>query len=271
MADSWEPGAPSLRAMAPGAIGGAVVPLGVYYAVRPHVGGDAPALMIAGIPAAAWVALQWVRSRRIDPIGAIVLFGFLAGLVVSAALGGSAFVLKVRDSAFTGLFGLVCLGSLCAARPLMFFIGRALSAGDDPAKLAAYEELWAMPTAPRTFRIITASWGVGLIAEAAARVLLALAVPTGPFLALSPVLSGVVLGGLFAFTVWFSKRARRLGEAQFAELGFNYPSVPTSPAAAARLAGGADPAGLGASTAGDADPDADADADADPGLAAAGG
>ena len=55
----------------------------------------------------------------------------------------------------TGLFGLVCLLSLRARRPLMYFIGRALSAGDDPVKVAAYEELWEMPTAPRTFRLIT--------------------------------------------------------------------------------------------------------------------
>lgn len=226
MGDTWEPGAPSLRAMAPGAIGGAVIPLAVYYAVRPHVGGDAPALVIAGVPAASWVAFQWVRTRRIDPIGCIVLFGFVAGILASVALGGSAFVLKVRDSAFTALFGLLCLGSLAFARPMMFFIGRALSAGDDPAKLAAYDELWTMPTAPRTFRLITAAWGVGLVVEAALRVLLAVVLPTGPFLAVSPVLGGVVIGGLFAFTVWWSKRARRIGEAEFAEHGLVYPSIP---------------------------------------------
>jgi hypothetical protein len=229
MADSWEPGAPSLRAMAPGAIGGAVVPLAVYYAVRSHVSGDAPALMIAGVPAAAWVAVEWLRRKRIDPIGCIVLFGFVAGLLASVALGGSAFVLKVRDSAFTALFGLVCLGSLGFERPMMFFVGRALSAGDDRAKLAAYEELWAMPTAPRTFRQITTAWGAGLIIEAALRVVLALVLPTGPFLAVSPVLAAVAIGGLFAFTVWWSKRARRIGETAFAELGVTYPSVPTAP------------------------------------------
>ncbi len=225
MADAWEPGAPSLRAMGPGVIGGAVIPLAVYYAVRPHVSGDAPALIIAGAPAAAWVAIEWMRKRRIDPIGCIVLFGFIAGILASVALGGSAFVLKVRDSAFTTLFGLACLSSLFWSRPLMFFIGRALSAGDDPAKLAAYDELWTMPNSPRTFRLITAAWGVGLIIEAAARVLLALALPTGPFLAVSPVLGGIVIGGLFGFTVWYSRRARRLGEAEFADLGLTYPSV----------------------------------------------
>jgi len=228
MADSWEPGAPSLRAMGPGAIGGAVVPLATYYAVRSHVGGDAPALMIAGVPAAAWIAVEWLRRRRIDPIGCIVLFGFVAGILASVALGGSAFVLKVRDSAFTALFGLACLGSLAFERPMMFFIGRALSAGDDPAKLAAYDELWAMPTAPRTFRHVTTAWGAGLIVEAALQVALARVLPTGPFLAVSPVLAGVAIGGLFAFTVWWSKRARRIGEAAAAELGLIYPSIPTA-------------------------------------------
>jgi len=224
-APRWEPGAPSLRAIGPGAIGGGIVPLAVYYIVRSHVSGDAPALMIAGAPAAAWVALQWVRKRSIDPIGCIVLFGFAAGIVASVLLGGSAFVLKVRDSAFTALFGLGCLASLLAPRPVMFYVGRALSAGDDPAKLAAYDELWTMPTAPRTFRIITATWGFGLIAEAGLRVGLAETLTTGPFLAASPALAGVVLGGLFGFTVWFSRRARRLGEERFAELGLTYPSV----------------------------------------------
>lgn len=225
MAETWEPGAPSVRAMAPGAIGGAVVPLAVYYGVRSHVGGDAPALMIAGVPAAAWVALQWIRQRRLDPIGSIVLFGFLAGVIASVALGGSAFVLKVRDSGFTCLFGLVCLASLSRPRPLMFYIGRALSAGSDPAKVTAYDELWTMPTAPRTFRIITVAWGAGLIMEACARVILAMTLPTGTFLAVAPILAGVVIGGIFAFTVWLSKRARRIGEEMFSDTGLVYPSV----------------------------------------------
>jgi hypothetical protein len=216
--------------MAPGVVGGAIVPLAVYYGVRGHVNGDTPALMIAGAPAAAWIGIEWLRRRRIDPIGCIVLFGFVAGVITSVAMGGSAFVLKVRDSGFTALFGLACLASLGWKRPLMFFMGRALSAGDDPDKLAAYEELWTMPTAPRTFRIITVAWGAGLIAEAAARVLLAMALPTGLFLAASPVLGGVVIGGLFVFTVWFSKRARRIGEVEFAAMGLAYPSISTGPA-----------------------------------------
>ena len=216
--------------MAPGVVGGAVIPLGVYFAVRSHVGSDAHALMIAGAPAAIWVGIEWARRRRIDPIGIIVLIGFVAGIVASVLLGGSSFVLKVRDTVFTCLFGVVCLISLAWRRPMMFFIGRALSAGDDPAKIAAYEQLWDMPTAPRTFRIITAMWGVGLILEAGARILLAASLPTGVFLAVAPVWAAAVIGGMFVFTMWYSKRARRLAEGALTGSGIEYPSVQLAPA-----------------------------------------
>lgn len=225
----WEPGAPSPAAMLPSLVGGAVVPLAVFYTVRSQVHSDATALMIAGAPAAGWVLVQWLRQRRVDPIGLIVLFGFVVGVIASIALGGNAFVLKVRDSAFTAVFGIACFASLTRRRPIMFFIGRALSAGNDPDKVRAYDELYDMPTAPRTFAIITACWGVGLIVEAGLRVVLAVVLPTGPFLAASPVLAGTIFGGLFAFTLWFSKRARRIGEQLYQEEGIVFPSVPLNP------------------------------------------
>ncbi|MHB1487836.1 MAG: VC0807 family protein [Acidimicrobiales bacterium] len=195
--------------MAPSVVGGALVPLAVYYLVRRHVHGDAVALAIAGAFPAAWVGIEWVRKRRVDPIGAIVLFGFVAGLIASVALGGNSFVLKVRDSVFTSLFGLACLISLAFPKPLMFFIGKALSAGDDPERQMAFDTLWNLDGGPRVFAIITGVWGVGLIIEATARTIMALVLGTGTFLALSPVLAGVVYGLLFAFTVWYSRWARR--------------------------------------------------------------
>jgi hypothetical protein len=199
--------------MGPSAVFGALIPLGVYYLVRSHVGGDAPALAIAGIPAALWVTIEFIRQKRIDPIGAIVLFGFVAGLLVSYALGGSAFVLKVRDSAFTFLFGLTCLLSqLGGRRPIIFYIGRALSAGDDPVRREAFDGLWEMAPARVLFGMINTAWGVGLICDATARVVLAVLLPTGPFLAVSPVVGGVFIGGLLAFTIWLSKWGRGRAE-----------------------------------------------------------
>jgi hypothetical protein len=195
--------------MAPSVIGGAIIPLAVYYLVRHEVNGDAVALAIAGIPAAVWVLVQWMRHRRIDPIGAIVLCGFIGGLIVSTALGGDAFVLKVRDSALTFLLGLVCLLSLRFRRPVMFYIGRTLSAGGNRAREAAYDGLWERPGGPHAFRVITAVWGVGLIGDAGLILLLASTLTTGVFLATSPTASTVLLSGLFAFSVWYIRASQR--------------------------------------------------------------
>ena len=221
--DGWEPGAPALRALAPSVIGGALIPLGVYYAVRHQVHGDATALAIAGIPAAGWVGLTWLRRRKLDPIGAVVLFGFIAGLLISAALGGNAFVLKVRDSVFTGLFGIACLASIrFLPRPLMFYIGRALSAGEDPVKMQTYDQLWEIEPARRVFAIITMVWGFGLMSEAAIRITMAAVLPTGEFLAASPALAACAFGAMFAFTMWYTRLARQRGqETQAAELGLD--------------------------------------------------
>lgn len=227
MADApWEPGPPSMRAMAPSIVAGALIPLSVYYAIRHQVANDAQALMIAGVLPAAWVTYEWVRNRRLEPIGAVVLFGFLVGVGVSELLGGNSFVLKVRDSVFTAVFGLVCLASLAARRPVMFYVGKALSAGDNEERQAAYDAMWELPTVPRVFAVITICWGIGLFLEAGARIVLAVVLPTGPFLAVSPALAAAVFGGLFAFTLSYSRRARRLGEAILSEEGLTFPSVP---------------------------------------------
>jgi hypothetical protein len=49
---------------------------------------------------------------------------------------------------------------------MMFFIGRALSAGEDPEKVRAFNQLWELPSGARVFKVITLTWGVGLICEA---------------------------------------------------------------------------------------------------------
>ncbi|HEX4865603.1 MAG TPA: hypothetical protein VFV02_16155, partial [Acidimicrobiales bacterium] len=84
----------------------------------------------------------------------------------------------------------------------------------------AYDQLWELPPARRTFAIITMVWGFGLISEAAARITLAALLPTGTFLAASPALAAAAFGGMFAFTVWYSRVSRERAQAeQAAELG----------------------------------------------------
>jgi hypothetical protein len=56
--------------------------------------------------------------------------------------------------------------------------------------------------------VVTAVWGVALVAEAVFRTVLAVTIPTQSFLVISQVVNWAVLGGL----LWFSFAANRNGE-----------------------------------------------------------
>jgi hypothetical protein len=200
---------PSVREHLPSVVWGAILPLGIYFLVRSHVQTDTQALIIAGGFSAAWVVFQFVRQRRIDLVGVIVLSGFAVGLVSAELLGGNAYVLKVRDAFFTAIFGAVCIITIFThRRPALFYVGRYLSAGKDPAKLSAFDRLHDEPIGRRTFRVLSVVWGIGLVVEASTRLTLADVLPTATFIAVSPFITATVIGSLFAFTALYVKRAQ---------------------------------------------------------------
>jgi len=213
------PGVPSLKDLAPSILWGAALPIAVFFTVRHHVNTDAQALMIAGGFSVTWIVFQFVRQRRIDLIGVIVLFGFIIGVTSSILLGGNSYVLKVREAFFTALFGAACIITVFThERPTLFYLSRYLSAGNDPAKVSAYNRLMEFPTGKRTFQVLSIVWGIGLLAEAAFRMVLAEMLHTGTFLAVSPLISFSVIGSLFAFTVVYSKRVQLQESALIAEV-----------------------------------------------------
>ena len=90
----------------------------------------------------------------------------------------------------------------------MFYVGRYLSAGNDPDKVSAFDRLHDLPVGRHTFRVLSVVWGIGLLVEASCRLTLADVVPTGTFLAISPFITASVIGGLFAFTALDSRRVQ---------------------------------------------------------------
>jgi hypothetical protein len=210
---------PSIRALLPSIFFGAVVPLTVFNLVHHHVHSEAEALILAGIFPVVWVIFNLIRSRQVDVVGIVVIIGFAVGVVTSTLLGGNTYVLKARDSAFTALFGLFCIGSvLTRHRPTIFFVGRYMAAGNDPVKKAEYDELLNVPTGRETFRLLTLVWGIGLLVEAGVRLVLAdsSVLSTSAFLAVSPVISFICIGGMFAFTIFYTKKAQARGAALIA-------------------------------------------------------
>jgi hypothetical protein len=205
---------PSLRRLAPQLLVAGVLPVVGYALLRPHVGSDTTALLAVLVFPLAEIGFERVHQGRFEPIGIIVLTGIVLGVIGSLAFGGSSTLLKVRESMLTGAFGVVCLGSLFAKRPIMFYLGRSFATGGDRAQMAAFDQRWDYPTVPHRFRLVTVVWGIGLIGEAVVRTILAVSISTQTFLIVAQVINWTVLGGLF----WFSLLYSRAGEQQVAAL-----------------------------------------------------
>jgi hypothetical protein len=200
---------PNLRRLAPQILVAGVLPVVGYVLLRPHVSSDAVALAAVMVFPIIEIAVERYRHGRFEPIGIIALIGIGIGLLGAVALNGDATLLKVRDSLVTGLFGIVCLGSLGTRRPAMFYLGRSFATGDDPEQVTEFDTIWELPGVPGRFRFVTAVWGVALLAEALLRTALALTIPTETFLVVTPILNWTVIGGLLWFTATFSRASER--------------------------------------------------------------
>ncbi len=141
----------------------------------------------------------WIRARRLEPLGIIVMTLLAIGTLTSL-ISGSVFFALIKDSFLTGTFGLICLVSLFAARPLMFSVVRQFAAGDDPARIAAWNGRWENPKFRWAIRLVTAVWGVAYLAEAFVRVGLALELTPGQVVSISPLMGFGALVVLIAWT-----------------------------------------------------------------------
>ncbi len=104
-----------------------------------RAGWSAPAAIAAGalFPVAS-VAINALKRRRLEWIGLIVLVT-LAGAVGIVLLTGDVRLALLKAVPGAALFGLALLSRRPARRPgLMFFVARQFTAGDDPAKLTAW-------------------------------------------------------------------------------------------------------------------------------------
>ena len=186
-------------------------PLVVYQVLRAHGASEVKALVLSGIFPALGVLLAIVRKRRIDAIGALVLLGIAVGAILGLASGNAKLVL-VEGSVPTGVFGLVCLGSLWTARPLMFRFALEFIGPDTP-KGRDFASRWQWEGFRHTFNVITVVWGVAYLAEAAARVVIVENTSAGTALTISKFMPFAVAGVVVAWMTVYGQHAKRKGEA----------------------------------------------------------
>jgi hypothetical protein len=151
---------------------GLAVPSALYYALRLLGQGVYLSLVVSTVLSAVPALSALVRHRRVDGLSTYVTAMMLGGLVVSLVPGSTRFLLA-RESVMTGVTGLWFLASTRARRPLAYQFSRPLVEGRFrwPSR---WEALWDVsPLFRRMWRVTSAIWGVGLLADAAGRVVLA--------------------------------------------------------------------------------------------------
>ncbi|MYV65083.1 hypothetical protein GT043_03765, partial [Streptomyces sp. SID2131] len=179
------------------------------------------ALLVSGVWPVLDSAVMVAWRRKVDEFAVVSLVFLVITAVVSLVGAHTARALLIKDSGVTGLFGLLCLATLLAPRPLMFYFGRKFATDGTPESAAWWNGLWQFDGFRSTMRTITLVWGVGYLAEALVRIVLAYALSTSVMVVLSPVLIYATLGALALWTAWFSRRraaegARRQAAAEAA-------------------------------------------------------
>jgi hypothetical protein len=152
------------------------------------------------------LVLGWLRTRRADAIALLSLVFIAIGLAGSLITNDPRFYL-VRVSFGTAAFGLVCLASLLFRRPLLFYLSRQTVAAGQPERAAYFDSLWVYPRFRHLQRVLTATWGVGYLMEASARVAIAVTLPAGAVLVLEPLLGYSVFIGLMVWTLRYARMA----------------------------------------------------------------
>jgi hypothetical protein len=137
-----------------------------------------------------------------------VLGGIAVGTIVGV-ISNNARLLLIEGSVPTAVFGIACLVSLRARRPLFFSVVLEFT-GPDSLKGREMTRLWEQGYG-RIFRVITAVWGTGFLIEAALRVIIVYTTSIGTALAVSKVMPFVTGGILSAWTLGYSAYLKRRG------------------------------------------------------------
>lgn len=181
-------------------------PLVAYSMLRSAGQSQVSALILSGAFPVLGIAAGVIRHRRVDTIGVLVLAGIAAGTVLGL-LSGSPRLVLAEGSVPTAVFGLLCLGSLRARRPLIYRFAIEFI-GADTSKGREFESLWQHEGFRHAFRLYTMVWGVVYLAEAAARIIIIEMASASAALAVSKVMPYAVAGSLMAWMTVHGRRAR---------------------------------------------------------------
>lgn len=148
-----------------------------------------------------------ILHRKADAFGLFMLTGFILSLL-ALLLGGSEKLILIRESLVTGILGLIFIGSLFYSKPLIYHFAIMFSAKGESEQMGKFENNWEFPYFRFVIRLMTAVWGVALLAEAVIKAILVYVLTITAFLAISQIIFYGTLGVTILWTVIYRKYAK---------------------------------------------------------------
>jgi hypothetical protein len=172
------------------------LPVAAYYALRLAGATDWVALLAASGIAAARTVWGAVRHRTLNQFAVLMLLVYGIGLLL-AFVSGDPKVLLLKSSLVTAAVGAVFLvTAILGRRPLTLAAAQSFL----PARAEALSERYrSEPHVRRGFRLTSAVWGVGLLAEAVLRIPLVVLLPVDIGVGAS---EGLFVATFVALMVW---------------------------------------------------------------------
>lgn len=164
------------------------LPAGLFYLLRAEGVSDLIALAAGAALPALGALLTLLVRRRVDRISVFMAATMGLALLASALTGSPRFLLA-KDGLVTGAWGIWFLVSARGQRPAALAFGRPLM---EPMRMFAagsWDLLWdAEPKFRRIWRVASVIWGMGLVIDAAVRVVISYTLPVAAVPAIGSLL-----------------------------------------------------------------------------------
>lgn len=181
-------------------------PVVLYYVFRGVGFNELFSLLLSGTPPLINTLYGIIKHKKVDTIGVFVILIVVLSAAVSV-ISGDARAILIRGAILTGLIALWMLSTVWLARPFVFHAMEALL----PSKREKLNQLWRDDAAFRSvFQRLTVLWGVGMLADAATRLVMAYTLPIDVVPALEGILYVVSWVGLQVVTQIWLKRTGTL-------------------------------------------------------------
>lgn len=181
-----------------------LMPLIVYFVLRPHMASDTEALALAWFIPIVWTLGSSLWLRRLEVISLLGVVAYGIALAISIFFNTGALPLKLHHAVVAGAVGLVCLVSVAMGKPIFLLSTRRYVKKTEHA--SQMEGALANPRLVKRLTNVTLIIGIACLADAALGTALALFLSTSAFLIARTAIhiAAVVgiIGGVY-LVIWF--------------------------------------------------------------------